>query len=313
MTTQRVCESPLGVVDFSDENMKPGGDAWLEACKVVRRGFEEHGCFLARYDKVGPHLLNSVYYAMEQLFGLPLETKRKKTSDKPNHGYTGQVPASPLFESFAIDNPSSIEDCQKFTHVMWPEGNHRLCESVNEYAKLLKELDQTVKKMVFDSYDLDKLKCESFLESTNYAFRSYKYKIPEMDESNVGVNSHTDSTFITILHQRVDGLEVKLKDGEWFGVDASPLFCVMAGDAFMVWSSERIRACEHRVILKSKVMRYSLGLLSYSTKKVQTLEDLVDEEHPIRYKPFDHYAYVGFRFTEEAVKCTSRIKAFCGI
>jgi len=50
----------------------------------------------------------------------------------------------------------------------------------------------------------------------------------------VGVNIRTDSTFITILHQRVDGLEVKLKDGEWFGVDASPLFCVMTGDAFMV-------------------------------------------------------------------------------
>lgn len=99
---------------------------------------------------------------------------------------------------------------------------------------MLKELDQTVKRMVFDSYGLDKLKCESFLESTNYAFRSYKYKIPATDESSVGVNSHTDSTFITILHQRVDGLEVKLKDGEWFGVDASPLFCVMAGDAFMV-------------------------------------------------------------------------------
>lgn len=56
-----------------------------------------------------------------------------------------------------------------------------------------------------------------------------------MDESNVGVNSHTDSTFITILHQRVDGLEVQLKDGEWFAIHASsPFFCVLAGDAFMV-------------------------------------------------------------------------------
>ncbi|KAL2326025.1 hypothetical protein Fmac_025083 [Flemingia macrophylla] len=293
--------------------MKPGTDTWLAACQVVRRGFEDHGCFLARFDKVGPELLNSVFCSMEQLFGLPLETKRKKTSNKPNHGYTGQVPASPLFESFAIDRPSNIEDCQKFARVMWPEGNDRLCESVNEYAKLLKELDQTVKKLVFDSYGLGKLKCEIFLESTNYAFRSYKYKIPGVDESNVGVNPHTDSTFTTILHQQVDGLEIKLKDGEWFGVDASPLFCVMAGDAFMVWSSERIRPCEHRVILKSKVTRYSLGLLSYSTKMVQTVENLVDEDHPLRYKPFDHYAYVGFRFSEEAVKCTSRIKAFCGV
>ncbi|KAL9319160.1 hypothetical protein ACSQ67_015677 [Phaseolus vulgaris] len=308
-----MCEYPLPVVDFSTENMKPGTDTWLAACQMVRRGFEDHGCFLANFNKVTPKLLNSLFSAMEQLFGLPLETKRRKTSDKPNHGYTGQVPTSPLFESFAIDNPSNIQDCQKFSRVMWPTGNHQLCESVNEYAKLLQELDQSVKRMVFDSYGLDKVKCEMFLESTDYSFRSYKYKIPAMDESNVGVNSHTDSTFITILHQRVDGLEVQLKDGEWFGIDASPLFCVIAGDAFMVWSSERIRACEHRVILNSKVTRYSLGLLSYSTKMVQTLEDLVDEEHPIRYKPFDHYSYVGFRFTEEAIKYTSRIKAYCGI
>ncbi|XP_027368009.1 probable 2-oxoglutarate-dependent dioxygenase AOP1 [Abrus precatorius] len=196
---------------------------------------------------------------------------------------------------------------------MWPAGNDHFCENVCAYAKLLEELDEIVKKMVFDSYGLDKHKYESLLESTNYAFRSYKYRIPEMDESNVGVNSHTDSTFITILHQKVAGLEIKLKDGEWFRLDASPLFCVMAGDAFMVWSSERIRPCEHRVILESKITRYSLGLLSYSNKMVQTLEDLVDEEHPIRYKPFDHYAYVAFRFTEGGVKFTSRIKAFCGI
>lgn len=113
-------------------------------------------------------------------------------------------------------------------------------ESVNEYAKLLQELDQAVKRMVFESYGVDKQKCESFLESTNCAFRSYKYRIPGMDESNVGVNAHTDSTFITILHQKIDGLEIKSKDGEWFGVDASPLFCVMAGDAFMVSSNSII-------------------------------------------------------------------------
>ncbi|KAG2403352.1 hypothetical protein LR48_Vigan02g039400 [Vigna angularis] len=310
---ESVGENPLPVVDFSNENMKPGTDTWVAACEMVRRGFEDHGCFLAHFDKVAPNLINSVFCAMEQLFDLPLQTKRRKTSDKPNHGYTGQVPTSPLFESFAIHNPSNRKHCQNFSNIMWPTGNHHLCESVNEYAKLLQELDRTVKRVVFDSYGLDKVKCESFLESTDYSFRSYKYKIPAMDESNVGVNSHTDSTFITILHQRVDGLEVKLKDGEWSAIHASPLFCVLAGDAFMVWSSERIRACEHRVILRSNVTRYSLGLLSYSAEIVQTLEDLVDEEHPIRYKPFDHYSYVGFRFTDEAVKCTSRIKAYCGI
>ncbi|KAG4938478.1 hypothetical protein JHK82_044271 [Glycine max] len=49
----------------------------------------------------------------------------------------------------------------------------------------------------------------------------------------------------------------------------------MTGDAFMVQSSERIRACEHCVIMKSKVTRYFLGLFSYNSKMVQALEDLV--------------------------------------
>ncbi|KAK7267133.1 hypothetical protein RIF29_19797 [Crotalaria pallida] len=315
MATQTVYdESQFPVICFSNENMKRGSDAWLSTCQVVRRGFEDHGGFLARFDKVGLELLNSVFSAIEELFDLPLETKKRKTSDKPYHGYTGQLSASPLFESFAVDNPSNKEDCKQYSYIMWAQGNNRFCESVNEYAKLLKELDQTVKKMVFDSYGLDMQKCESFLQSTNYVFRSYKYRIPGIDESNVGVNPHTDSTFITILHQKVNGLEIKLKDGEWIDIDASPsLFCVLAGDAFLVWSNERIRACEHRVILKSRVTRYSLGLLSYSCEMVQTSEDLIDDEHPIRYKPFDHYGYLSFRFTEEAIKSSSRIKAYCGI
>ncbi|XP_027368008.1 probable 2-oxoglutarate-dependent dioxygenase AOP1 [Abrus precatorius] len=197
---------------------------------------------------------------------------------------------------------------------MWPGGNDYFCERVNAYAKVMKELDQTVKKMVFDSYGLDKKKCESFLESMNYVFRGHKYRIPEMDESNVGLTPHTDTTFLTILHQKVAGLEIKLKDGKWFRLDASPLFCVLAGDAFMVWSNERIRSCEHRIILsESNVTRYSLGLLSYSNTMVQTSEDLIDEEHPLRYKPFNHYEYIGFVSTEEGAKCKNRIKAYCGV
>lgn len=58
-----------------------------------------------------------------------------------------------------------------------------------------------------------------------------------MDEDNVGLDSHTDLTVTSILHQlnNVDGLEIKLKDGEWISVDASPsIFVVMAGDVLNV-------------------------------------------------------------------------------
>lgn len=53
----------------------------------------------------------------------------------------------------------------------------------------------------------------------------------------MGFVSHTDKSFMTVVHQnQIAGLEIKAKDGQWFGVDQlSPSsFVVMAGDAIMV-------------------------------------------------------------------------------
>ena len=118
-------QSQLPVIDFTDDNMKPGTDAWLSACHVVRTALEEHGCFVARYNKVSKELCDSVVSVMEELFGLPVETKSQKTSDKLFHGYLGQVSWLPLYESLGIDDPLTMEGCQKFAHIMWPEGNNR--------------------------------------------------------------------------------------------------------------------------------------------------------------------------------------------
>lgn len=115
----------LHVVDFTDENMKPGTDAWLSACSVVRTALEDNGFFMARYDKVGKELCDSVVSAVEELFDLPVETKAQKTSEKLFHGYLGQVSWLPLYESVGIDDPLTLLGCQKFGHIMWPEGNHR--------------------------------------------------------------------------------------------------------------------------------------------------------------------------------------------
>jgi len=108
-------------------------------------------------------------------------------------------------------------------------------ESVNSYAKQVVELDDIVKRMMFESYGVERKKLESLQESTEYVLRGYKYRIPEAGESNLGVPPHSDTALLTILNQKVEGLGVKLKDGEWFEVGVSPsLYLVMAGDALMV-------------------------------------------------------------------------------
>lgn len=110
-------------------------------------------------------------------------------------------------------------------------------ETVIAYTKLVAELEQMVKRMVFESYGVDKSVYDSHVESTTYLFRPIKYRVPEMDESDVGCHVHTDKSVITILHQNeVEGLEFKTKDGEfWIGFEPSPnSFLVLAGDAFLV-------------------------------------------------------------------------------
>ncbi|XP_028795898.1 probable inactive 2-oxoglutarate-dependent dioxygenase AOP2 [Neltuma alba] len=310
MGSQTVSQIPI--IDFSDKNLKPGTETWFSAGQVLRRVLESDGCFYAMSNKVSMELCNSVFVLMDELFDLPLETKKQKTSDKPFHGYYERHPKVPLYESIGIDEPSKKEAVQKFTNIMWPAGYDHFCETLSLYAKLLVEMDQTAKRILFDAYGLDKTHCDSFLESTNYMLRSFKYQLPKKTHSNLGLPAHTDTSYFTILHQnKVAGLQIKLKNGEWIDADPSPnMFLFLAADALKVWSNDRIKACEHQVIIQEEKERCSMGLFSFGSKMVETQEELVDEEHPIRYKPFDHYDYIRFHLTSKA-EC--RIKAFCGI
>ncbi|KAI9121807.1 hypothetical protein K1719_007197 [Acacia pycnantha] len=310
-----VSEPQIPLIDLASQKLKPGTDEWVSTCKAVRIALEDHGGFLVLFDEFDDKP-NHIYASSKQLFDLPTQTKMQKTSDKPNHGYFGPGPLNPLFESHAIDNPVSLQVCQNFAHIMWPEGNDSFSGAVNAYASGLVELDRKVKRMVFESYGVDSQKCESFLESNNYTMRLYKYMTARKEEGEEGIGAHRDTTLFTILHQQMHGLELKNKHGQWVRVDASPsLFCVVAGDAFSVWSNDRIRPCTHKVTIKSKTSpRYSIGLLSYASGTLHPAEELVDEQHPIRYKPFNHYQYLASIYTKQALNSSQdRLKTYCGI
>ncbi|CAL5077482.1 unnamed protein product [Urochloa decumbens] len=69
-----------------------------------------------------------------------------------------------------------------------------------------------------------------------------------------GLCAHTDSDFVTILHQQdaVGGLQV-LKDkeaGRWVAVRPNPgALIVNVGDLLQAWSNDRYRSIQHRVVV----------------------------------------------------------------
>ncbi|XVF86719.1 hypothetical protein PTKIN_Ptkin18bG0064600 [Pterospermum kingtungense] len=282
-------DTEIPVIDLFDENCKPGTDSWISKCKEVRLAFEEYGCFLATFDKVSLQLQDQVFDSLQELFQLPTENKVQNTSDKPYFGYF-KHPSMPLSESMGIDNPTVLEGTQSFTNLMWPNGNQIFCERIHAYAKLVSELDRMVKKMVFESYGVEKY-YDSHIQNTEYLLRLIKYRVPlEGEHDFQGSPDHTDKSFMTVLHDNhVAGLQIKKKDGNWIGVQPSgSKFVVMAGDAFLAWSNGRIHSPIHRVMVEAKRDRYSLALFSFSGETIRTPEELVDEAHPLLFKPFDN-------------------------
>lgn len=108
-------------------------------------------------------------------------------------------------------------------------------EALLAYSKAAAEVEEMVVRMVFESYGVEKY-YESHIKSVNYLARVMKYKEAQVQEPKLGFVAHTDKSFMSTIHQnQVNGLEIKGKDGQWFGVELSPSsIVVMAGDAIMV-------------------------------------------------------------------------------
>lgn len=111
----------LPLIDFS--NLESGGPKWELAKAQVKEALEEFGCFEASFDKVPVEVRKGLFEALEELFNLPLETKLRNVSQKPFHGYVGQYPMAPLFESMGVDDSTIPQKVQDFTNILWPQGN----------------------------------------------------------------------------------------------------------------------------------------------------------------------------------------------
>nr|XP_043608161.1 2-oxoglutarate-dependent dioxygenase AOP2-like [Erigeron canadensis] len=304
----------LPVIDLSVKNLNFTSSSHVTTCDEVVRALEEYGCFVAIYDGVSQELHDAIFRASQELFDLPIEVKVLNTSDTPMHGYVGQIPANPLYEGLGIENATTKEGVENFTKTICPVGNESFSENVLMYTKAVSELDQIVMRMVAKNYGIQE-HYESLRRATTYLFKLLKYSSPKGDEREIGVVPHKDTSFMSILHQHeIKGLEIQTKDGEWIEVDPLPSsFIVMAGEACMAWTNGKIEPTCHRVMMQRDKDRYSLGLFTFIRDlKIQTPQELVDNNHPLQYDAFDHYKYLHYHASSEGQKSKFPVKSYCG-
>ncbi|KAK3020544.1 hypothetical protein RJ639_047456 [Escallonia herrerae] len=306
----------LPVIDFTATNLSRGTSSWQSTSNEVRSALENYGCFIAKYNKISLELHNSVFDQSKELFDLPMEIKVRNTSNLLGFGYGGNFSFMPLVEYFGIENGATQDATQHFTNLMWPAGGHdNFSATVLMYAKLLSEFDHEVMKMVFESYGVDQMYCDALIQSSMYLMRFLKYQGPGVDDpNNIGLRPHIDKNFLAIIDtNQVKGLEIETRNGEWIGFEPSPsTYVVIAGEPFMAWSNGRVYAPLHRVAMRGTEVKYSVGLFSFMRKIIEVPEELVDEQHPLQFKPFNHLEFLQY-CGEGGKKFKNPINAYCGI
>ncbi|KAH7565129.1 hypothetical protein JRO89_XS09G0140600 [Xanthoceras sorbifolium] len=84
--------------------------------------------------------------------------------------------------------------------------------------------------------------------------------------------------------------------------------------AFQVWSNNRIHPCCHRVTLSANEPRHTLGLVTFHNGVIRVPDQLVDDQHPLKYKQFDHIDYLRMQMNYSRThKGVYPIEAYCGI
>ncbi|WVZ87592.1 hypothetical protein U9M48_034204 [Paspalum notatum var. saurae] len=115
----------------------------------------------------------------------------------------------------------------------------------------------------------------------------------------VGLASHSDYGFITILLQSSPGLEVmRHHDDAWTAVPAvSGALHVHVGDTLEVLSNGQLKSLVHRAILnpdESRISIASIHGLSVDEKVRCAQEELVSEQSPEMYRGSSFHDFLGF-------------------
>ncbi|OVA20269.1 Oxoglutarate/iron-dependent dioxygenase [Macleaya cordata] len=170
--------------------------------------------------------------------------------------------------------------------------------------------------MIFESYGVEKY-LESNVKDSETAIHLIKYDPPPTNQpaAGVGANPHTDKSLLTILDFNLPGLEVLSKDqSQWLPVGPRPgAFTIFVGDQLKAWSNGRLHIAPHKVSMRGEKERYSYALFASPKNEavVEAPKELVDEEHPLLFRPFKNMDFLRFYYSN--IYMDNALQGFAGL
>lgn len=289
--------------------------AWEVLVVDVREACERYGCFLVKYDQMTLEKHQKLFEEIKSMFDVPKEQKELFKRDNPiKGGYLGTNPYLPLSESFGMKRRVE-DDIQTLENLMWPQGNTSFCNVMNSTHSMFQHLGSIIMELIFEGLGIK----NHFALKDDHSIgllRIAKYHIPEIDnKSSLGLVPHIDkSAFTFICQNEVQGLEILSSDGNWSELVIPDGFLLFQlGDVFEVWSNGRFRGVEHKVMIKGKSERYTYSSFVCPNDEsiIEVPQELVDDEHPLLYRPFVYKDYLSETSLSQGLGST--LRSYAGI
>ncbi|KAK4481838.1 hypothetical protein RD792_012749 [Penstemon davidsonii] len=169
---------------------------------------------------------------------------------------------------------------------------------LEEYGSHQARLAETIFGIMAEDLKFSPTKTKSYLSPPTGFLRVYRYLRCPVPDQRWGINVHTDSSVLSILHQdQVGGLQV-YKNNKW--LDVKPIhdsLIVNLGDMMQAMSDDCYVSVKHRVKVNKEKERISIGYFVFPE------EDAVIQSS--KYKPF---TYADFQAEKELDLKTVGIK-----
>lgn len=178
---------------------------------------------------------------------------------------------------------------------------------MEEYQQEMKKLSHRLSGLMFKSLGLNPEDI-SWFRTINHpqhhqaVLQLNSYPVCPDPSRAMGLPSHTDSSFITVLHQsNVTGLQV-LGDGGIGWVPVHPVegaLVVNVGDLMHIISNGRFKSAQHRALVNNTRHRTSIAYFFGPPRdvKISPLMKLIDLDHPKIYQPVTWKEYLDIKAT----------------
>ncbi|XP_057996601.1 gibberellin 2-beta-dioxygenase 8-like [Hevea brasiliensis] len=271
------CELPfidLGRLSLDESDEK-------DKCEQeIARASQEWGFFQVVNHGISREILENMRREQVKLFKQPFDKKSKedKFLNFSSGTYRWGTPTATCLSQLSWSEAFHIP----MTDISASNGFTSLSSTIEQFATRVASLAQKLAEILADKLGRKSTFFqENCVPSTCY-LRLNRYPPCPIPAEVFGLIPHTDSDFLTILHQdQVGGLQL-IKDGKWFAVKPNPeALIINVGDLFQAWSNDVYKSVQHRVVTNPRVERFSTAYFfcpSYDTEIESGCEPSVYEK-----------------------------------